>query len=106
MAEKTKSKRILLFLINFSVVILIHKTFYLDSSDMSYLSTLMALLIHLDLFSKHMQAREMCICSFVYFESTSLLLRCISTNFEHVFSSPVQWGYLSITKGGDRSWPE
>ena len=47
-----KVRDFLLLLINFSSVILIHKAFYLDSSDMSYLSTLMALLIHLDLFSK------------------------------------------------------
>ena len=48
-----KVREFLLLLIDFSVVILIYKAFYLDSSDMGYLSTLMALLIHLDLFSKH-----------------------------------------------------
>ena len=44
-------------LINFSIVILIHKAFYSDSSDKSYLSTLMVLLIHLDLFSKHIASQ-------------------------------------------------
>ena len=50
---RIKVREFLLLLINFSVVISIHKAFYLDSSDMSYLSALMSLLIHLDLFIKH-----------------------------------------------------
>ena len=57
MADKTKSKRIFVALIISSLVILIHKAFYLDSSDMSYLSTLMALLILLDLISKHIASQ-------------------------------------------------
>ena len=55
--KRLKVREFLLLLIDFSVVILIHKAFYLDSSDMSYLSTLMALLIHLDLFSKHIASQ-------------------------------------------------
>ena len=57
MAEKPKVREFLLPLINFSVVILIHKALYVDSSDMSYLSTLMALLTHLDLFGKHIASQ-------------------------------------------------
>ena len=57
MAEKLKVREFLLLLIIFSVVILIHKVLYLDSSDMSYLSTLMELLTHLHLFGKHIASQ-------------------------------------------------
>ena len=93
----------MLLLINFSFAILIYKAFYLDNSDMSYLSALMALLIHLDLFSKHIGSQgnvHLQFCLFLeHFTSTEVYLN----GFEHMFSSPVQWGYLSVTKGGDRS---
>ena len=59
---------------------------------MSYLSTLMALLIHLDLFSKHIVSQG----------NVHLVTRQTSNRCSlHLFS-----GDISVTKGGERSWPE
>ena len=55
--KRLKVREFLLLSINFSVVISIYKAFYLDSSDMGCVSALMTLLIHLDLFSKHIASQ-------------------------------------------------